>query len=774
MLLIASTAHPAQLDKILAPIFHGQVKGLTAKVVQPEELQNAGPATTQLLMGSEAFGMLVDGGVVHKKQKLGSSRERLFSLFGRSTLVTYDPGIIEILPELGPDVSWDVNLAIRHALTGSLKPITGKYQYVENFDEVIEWLDSLEPEANATLSCDLETTSLDEFDPKSRILTIAFSYTPARSLVYQVPETGNGSSLVFDQVRRLLTDPRINTIGANYKYDMRWMHRKWGIVPTNHRFDTQLVGGLIDENRFNSLKLHCKIYVPLLGGYETEFDSKWDKDNMEQALKQDPEGFLTYSGGDTDAGIRVYSRLKNQLVADLQLARFYTKLLHPASLVFRKLESRGMLVDMKRYAELQVEAETASDETQAACINMLPWALRHKYSDNLKLTRPVILRDFLFTPHGLNLKPVMFTEKDGLPSTAWDHLKVFLNHPEAGPFATKMKEFKSVEKTLKTYIIGFMKHVRADGRFHPSYMLAKGEYSTAGDDEDDGGANTGRSSCKDPAYQTQPKHTAWAKRLRSVYPCPPGYVIVKLDVSQGELRIMADASDCKKMIEAYMKGLDLHAITAANFMGLTLEQFFALPKAEKEMGRYLAKACNFGLIYRISPEGLRAYAANSYKVIMSSAEAETYHAKWFEPYPEIHKYHEHQVEFARRKGFVRNQFGRVRHLPLINSRDAKIRGKQERQAINSPTQGCLFDMVMLMMVMLDRWNPDLWIFGNTHDSLEMYLPEHSWEADIKVMKGICENLPLKDFGWNMKVPVKVDFEVSHTTLAETEEYKIAA
>jgi DNA polymerase-1 len=306
--------------------------------------------------------------------------------------------------------------------------------------------------------------------------------------------------------------------------------------------------------------------------------------------------------------------------------------------------------------------------------------------------------------------------------------------------------------------------------FHPSYILAKG--GQAGDEEEGGGTNTGRSSCKDPAYQTWPKRTAWAKRLRSVVVPPPGYVIVKFDFSQGELRIMADASNCKQMIEAYVKGLDLHALTAANFMGMTLDQFLALPEDQMEMGRYLAKACNFGLIYRISAEGLRAYAAASYGVVMTESEAEKYHAKWFEPYPEVHTYHENQVAHARKHGWVRNQLGRVRHLPLIRSSDGQIRGKQERQAINAPTQGCLFDMMMLLMTQIDRKRPDIWMFGNTHDSLEMYLKEDTWQEDAKFVKYEAENLPLHEFDWYPKVPFTVDCEMGTQNLAKLDKYQL--
>ena len=693
--------------------------------------------------------------------------------------MSFDAGATYFLPELKPQIEWDIRLALRLAQYGTLKPQVGEYHWVESFKEVIDWANTIPEGEFRPMAVDLETLGLDEFHEVGRILTVQISYKPGHALVYKVPE--NGPCLeVFAQLVVLFNELRINTIGANLKYDMRWMAQKWGITVSNHRFDSQLVGGLLNENRHNSLKAHIKEYASELGGYEETIEGKWDKARMDIPLEKDPDGFLQYAGGDTDGELRIYTPLKNELIKDLALSKFYSRLLHPASLVFRKLESRGIVIDKPRYLELKKEAEGDAAEQQKFCFDLMPNKIKYQYADNLALTRDAIIRDFMFrSPYGLQLTPQMFTEKSdeqvakGKPpqeSTAWEHLKKFADHKKAGPFVHKLKEYNATKKTLDTYINGFLEHLRSDGRFHPSYILAKG--GQAGDEDNEGGTNTGRSSCKSPAYQTWPKRTKWAKRLRSVVIPPPGYVIVKVDMSQGELRIMSDAANCKTMIEAYHKGLDLHAITAAEMMGLTLEQFWALPADAQEMGRYLAKACNFGLIYSISPEGLRTYAEANYGVVMSESEAIKYHAKFFKTYPEIGTYHSQQIKLARKYGYVRNQLGRLRHLPLINSPDGKTRGKQERQAINAPTQGCLFDMMMLTMVEIDRVRPDIWMFGNTHDSLEFYLKEDTWEDDTRLIKNIAEHLPLKEFNWYPKVPFVVDAEMSAINLGELKKVKL--
>lgn len=783
-LVIVSSAKHEKLDKVVRPqLEYADVHTL---VVKPDQLQDLGanqkPGTVQLLMGSSAFALLTPQfgftatGKPKKPPKMGACRETVFNLYDRPTLVTYDVGIIDFMPELEPDIHWDVNLALRLALHGTMKPVTGDYHYVNDFVEVIQWANSLPADEIHPMTLDLETQGLDEFAATAKILTVQISYRVGHALVYRC--MGNDMH-VRNQLESLFGCQTINVVGANLKYDMRWLSQKWGLEISNHRFDTQLVGGLLNENRFNSLKAHIKEYSPELGGYEDQFEATHDKADMATALGKDPDGFLVYAGGDTDGCLRIYPRLKKAISKDYALARFYSRLLHPAAMAFRVLETRGICIDKPRYLELLALAQVERDKLHGDCFAMMPNLIKYKYEDNLKLTRDVIITDFLFSATGLNLKPLQYTDgsekrvaegKSAQPSTAWEHLKQFIDHPKAGPFVKALKQYNATCKTVDTYIVGFLAHLRSDGRFHPSYILAKG--GQAGDEDEGGGTNTGRSSCKDPAYQTWPKRTAWAKRLRTVVICPPGYRIAKGDMSQGELRLMADASNCKAMIAAYEQGLDLHAVTGAQFSNMTVAQLFKLPDEQIELIRYGAKAGNFGLIYRISPAGYQAFAEASYGQKLTLQQAEANHKAFFDLYPEIKDYHDSQVTNAKRHGFVRNPLGRVRHLPLINSRDGQTRGKQERQAINAPGQGALFDMMMLLMVQITKFRPDLWMFGNTHDSLEMYVKEDTWQDDLRQVKELAENLPLTDFGWKPRVPFVMDFELSkpypNGNLGETE------
>jgi len=738
------------------------------------------PEGVLLMMGGAFLPLIYPLGVVKKNASLTSCRERAFDVEGSKVLLSYDPIMVQFERERLSDILWDLNLCSRLARTGSLDPELGEYQYVEDFHELMALakIGKLK-----RLALDLETIGLDpwaeatEEAPAARIVSVSLTPAEGEAHVYYVPE-GGPSSLVLAQLHRLLCSDDIRVTGANLKFDLVWLAKHWNITDINQTFDTHLAGSLLDENRSNSLETHAKIYTGM-GGYDTEFNRKHDKSRMDLVPKEE---LLIYAGGDTDACFRVDKVQRHFLRRDTKLTRFFTKLLLPASKVFAKLETRGILVDQPRYKELEIQCRAEIDTLTKAAFSHIPRRLLLKYADNLSLTRPALLREFLFTKRGLNLTPQLLTPKaqaaldngDDVDmaenaSTASEHLQRFLDDERAKPFIETMEKLGSANKTMGTYIVGFQKHIRSDGRFHPTYRMGRGSSV----DDPEGGTVTGRLSATDPAYQTIPKRGAWAKPLRSVYPCPPGHGIAKLDYGQGELRIMAILANDPTMLNAYRRGLDLHALTAAAMMGLTIEQFMAQPEDLIEANRRAAKAVNFGLLYGMKPPGLVDYARKSYGVTMTLDQASKYWDAFFETYSALPVYHEDIKEYAHRHQYVRNPLGRVRHLPLINAPDRGVVSLAERQAINSPIQSCLSDMMLMAMTEIDRRWPDTWIMGTTHDSLELYIPLDVIETRVREVQEVMENLPLPRLGWTPPIQFRVDPEIAFEgTLADVKKVKL--
>lgn len=789
MLTIWTSADAATIRKVMGPIL-GRTP--VEHTIQPVVLTNIdgvytgtiptlNPGDVLLACGTKALEVLIKAGLFPKGRTVTSLRGHERVLGGGSVFVTFDPTITTRDYARFPEIQWDTSLAIRKHNTGTTEPVIGKYRWVESLHEMIEEIDRRYEATNqpVVIACDTETMGLDEYKPGVRILSISFTIDPGKSdmlyfnegeklqrpkratLPWEDDEAEDYWQELWQQVNWILTSPKVSTRGANWKYDSRWINQHWGIDCTNCKMDTLLLGSLLDENRSNSLKLHAKLFTNM-GGYEDTMD-RYDMGHLELCPQEE---LGPYMGGDTDATYQVSEVFKVELLKDRQLATFYTKLLHPSARVFEKLERTGMVVDVPYYERLSAEITVEQARLQAEMKKLVPRKLYIKFleeftdTEKSPFTKPKVMRELFFTSAGYNLKPTVFTEKAGDPSTAQDHLlSLSGDSPEAKEFITLMGELASANKTQSTYVKGFMKHLRSDGRFHPHYMLFRGGYAN---EDDASGADTGRTSCRDPAAQTIPKHTKWTKKLRRAFTCPVGKTILQLDFSQGELRIAACLADEQTMIAAYSAGQDLHSITAAKLTGYSMDDFMLLPDDVRDELRSNGKAGNFGLLYGMGPEGFVEYAKASYGVEMTIDAARQNKADFFELYSGLAPWHERYKNMARMHGQIRSPLGRIRHLPLITSKDRQAASKAERNAINSPVQATLSDMMQLAMVAIDREYGAAGVvemFMMTHDSVGAYVPIEDERIWAKRLQDIMQNLPLKRlFGWDHQLNFTVDAE----------------
>lgn len=772
-LIIWCASDAATIRKIIGPIVGRQsiphrVESDITKIPHME----AGDVL--LSCGGKALAVLTALQLVPKGRTITSLRDRPLPASQGSIFVTFDPTIVQKDYARLPEIQWDTQLAIRMHQTGSTKPPIGTYRYVDSLHELIEQVDKRFDETGkpVVLTSDLETLGLDEYNPAAWIIACSFTIdagkadvlyfdkreTPVAPQPWVEIEDCDYWQALWIQLNWLYTSPKITLRGANFKYDSRWIFQKWKIDVTNLRMDTLLVGSLLDENRSNSLKLHAKIMTPM-GGYEDDMKQELQSLGIDMGrldLLPKPK-LLPYVGGDTDATYQVADVMRSELFKDKKLTDFYVKILHPSSKVFEKMERTGVCLDIPYYHKLQAELEIEIERLDILMKKMIPRKLAIKYQDNFSLTRPALLREFLFSPAGLDLTPTMMTEKGGDPSTAMDHLLSFGDQPEAMAFINLMKESNSASKTLSTFVVGFLKHLRSDGRFHPSYRLARGGFEGGSKDS---GTVTGRTSASDPAVQTIPKHTKWSKKLRRAMVPPPGKTILQIDYSQGELKITACLAEEPVMLEAYRNGADLHAITAAQLNGYEFKDFMMLPDDIRDELRSGGKAGNFGLIYGMGAPGFQDYAFSTYGVKMTEQESVTKRNAFFELYSRLPEWHNEYKNYAKLKGYVRSPLGRIRHLPLINSADREAKAQAERQSINSPVQSCLSDMMQLAMILIDKeYGDQVEMFMMTHDSCAFYVPLGEEIPWAKRLKAIMDNLPLKSmFGWDHQLQFTTDAE----------------
>ncbi len=736
-------------------------------ILNENDLTEQGADDLLVVMGTSNLKEVQAAGLLPKNRTISSMREVLHPIHEGRMLITFDPGIQNIDYTNYVKMQTDLMLAERYAKKGHIEPTLGDYHWVQDFEHLPERINTM---YNLTgrpvrVAMDLETVGLDPFNSDKFIVTISFSIEEGMSDLVRfkgADEQPGSHTLLWDQINWLLNDDRISLVGANLKFDLMWVRVKWGMLCTNFKFDTTLVGSILDENRSNSLNTHAKIYCPDLGGYDDPLNQKHDKSRMDLVGDDD---MLPYAGGDTDATLQVANIMATHLIRSKKMTNFYTKLLHPCSRGFEDMEYTGVLMDQEYFAGLQAELFAEMDGISNEVWEIMPKRIQAKYRDNWSLTRGVIIEDYMFShPKGLGLTPKMFTAKDKKPSTAFDHLKMFEDVPEAVKFVELFKRWNSAKKTESTYITGFFRHLREDGRLHPTAILYRGDY-----DGGDSGTVTGRLAFKDPASQTIPKHTKWAKPLRKGYIAPPGYCVMNWDYSQGELRVIACLAHEEAMIKAYRDNIDLHLKTGGELNGYTLDQAMKMKAAGDPLIKKIrqgGKAGNFGLIYDISPEGFVIYARDTYGVELSLKEAIHQQSTFFGIYPKILDYQDEMREHAKRKGWVMSPLGRVRHLPMIHSDNWGEKSKAQRQAINSPVQSTLSDLSCLALseFKINYGYPEgCKFFLMTHDALTAYVQLDEvdyWAYEIKAM---MENLPITEyFGWKPQLPFLVDIEVGPT------------
>jgi DNA polymerase-1 len=360
------------------------------------------------------------------------------------------------------------------------------------------------------------------------------------------------------------------------------------------------------------------------------------------------------------------------------------------------------------------------------------------------------------------LQKLLYTNPEGFAfptdedmSTAKDAL---LELNDESGFVDELLMWKVMGKTLGTYLKGNLLRVDDNGYIHGALKLQ--------------GTKSGRLSSANPNLQNVPNPKKIknplarnvVERVKKSFIVPEGYTLIQFDYSQAELRLAAEFSNDPVMLKAYANDEDLHSLTAASTMGLTLEEFMALPPEKRSVYRGQGKPVNFGLIYRMGAAGLRDYARKSYGVRMTEEEAQTAWDSFFDLYKRILKYHDKQVEKGRAFGWVRTLFGRRRRLPDSKSANNFYRGLDERIAINSPIQGTAGEiMIFALAIIGHRLRHLRVIFVNTvHDSGLYYIHDDDLHLALPIIKQAAENLPMEQyFGRGLKkVTMKIDIEVS--------------
>lgn len=473
------------------------------------ELPVCGVGSTILAMGGPVVNTLAEKGLVAKNRTVTSLRGGLTITGERRVFCTFDPAITFYDPTKATEIVWDFKLARRFLETGTTNPNVGAYRYVDDFTDALAFINDKynKTKRRVPVSLDLETVGLDPYEPGKYIVSVSITHSAGMADVIRFEDAHDDrqpgyvedftpyliNEFLWHQMWELLNSPKIYLIGANLKYDLHWMGVHWGLGTADaFKLDTTIIGSCIDENRSNSLNNHAKIYTSM-GGYDSAFNAKYDKSRMDLVPAED---LLPYAGGDTDACWQVAKAMHQEIRNDSRVHTFYTRLLHPAMTAFNVIEQQGWVINKDKLNILGGELDTILAGLLAELREFFPEHLKERHKKKAPLGDAIML-DYLFGKDGLNLKPVELTPT-GLPTKKLTHIQTLAEtNPELNEFVDKLKEYNSAHKTRSTYVTGFLKHLRSDGLFHPTYIFYKGDTGL----DSEGGTNTGRLSAQNPPAQ---------------------------------------------------------------------------------------------------------------------------------------------------------------------------------------------------------------------------------------------------------------------------------
>ncbi len=574
----------------------------------------------------------------------------------------------------------------------------------EALAELVQKLESAE-----MIALDTETTSTDEMQAE----LVGISLAVEEGTGYYIP-TGHsqGEQLPLDEVldalRPALTNPSIQKIGHNLKYDIIMLAR-YGLQVTPLSFDTMIAEWLVDPGS-RSLGLK-KLSFVRLGEQMTEIEALIGKGkNQINMADVAIDAAAPYAAADAEICLRLYPLLKKDLerVGGMKLLE---EMEMPLVGVLAAMEMEGIKLDVPFFSEMSVQLETRLAEIEKQVTELVGKAF------NLNSTQQ--LSDVLFGRLGLQPPDRTKKTKSGHYSTS---AAVLENMRGVHPVVDLILENRELSKLKSTYVDALPAAINpATGRVHTSFNQT--------------GSVTGRLASSNPNLQNIPIRSELGRKVRKGFIADEGNVLLAIDYSQIELRIVAHMAQDETMLAAFRSGQDIHATTAAAVHNVRLED------VTKDMRRD-AKAINFGLIYGMSAFGLTRSTE------LTLAESEDFVAAYFEKFPGVKRYLDNIRKVATEQGYVETLLGRRRYFPALkNATNQNLRNREEREAINAPIQGTAADIMKIAMLAVAKALPEAGLRGKmllqVHDEVIIECPLSELDDTVRVVtKAMEEAYPL--------------------------------
>jgi len=571
-----------------------------------------------------------------------------------------------------------------------------------------EQLDSLAKtlKTSKAVALDTETDGLRPLEDKP----VGISFAIKEGEAYYIPfGHTSGEQLpmetVVQAIKPIMEDPLIKKWLHNAKFDALVLAHM-GITMRGLDFDSMLAASLLIQNgpRIGLKNLSIYLFDEQMLTFQEVVKANKYKDFTQVPL----DLALNYAAADAHQTFKIAQVLQKKLKKLPTLEKLYYTIEHPLIDVLIAMEREGIHVDASVLTKLGKKVDKELAELREQII-----ALVGKQFIDINLNSPKQVEQLLF--YELKLPPQKKTTKGLSYSTDAQALSALAQlHVVPG----LILRYRELFKLTSTYIDALPGYINPrNERVHTTFS------QTA--------VATGRLASSDPNLQNIPAASGYGIEIRKAFKPKSGNAFISADYSQIELRVLAFLSKDKQLVDAFLRGTDIHRQTAAKLFGID-------PDLVTHQQRQIGKRINFSILYGLTPYGL------SKDLNIPFADAKKYIETYFAQYPQVKDWMESVTEETKKQGYATTLWGRRRYIPGIYEANRALYEEAKRVAINTRAQGTAAEIMKQGMIALEKAfkkaNLNAQILLQIHDELLISAPERQAQEVEKITQEILENV----------------------------------
>ncbi len=587
-------------------------------------------------------------------------------------------------------------------------------------------LDTFLSHVQNIIAIDTETTGLNQMTDKMVGISIATNgthgaYIPLRhqisgdDLFSDNTLAPNQMSIttVYEKLRPILKNPNITKVGHNLKYDLHIMANDgWNTTEIAPIDDTMLLSyALYGTQHGHSLD---ELALRYLGHENISFTSLFAPKTRDENMhfeKLSIDNAAPYAAEDASVCFALHEFLRSKLNSNDTLRKLYETCDLPLMPILFQMERTGVMANKSDFQKLSGVFHTQLEQLGQQIYDLAG----HEFN----IASPKQLGTVLFDEMGLPENKKRSTDAETLTEMIDSH-----------PIIDKILQWRSVAKLAGTYADALPRQIGNDGRIHTTYLQTS--------------TNTGRLSSRDPNLQNIPIKSELGEEIRKCFVAPDGRVLISVDYSQIQLRLLADVANVKTFRDTFQMGADIHEQTARKIFNIADNN-----PVPRDLRR-AAKTVNFSIIYGISSFGLAGQLG------IDRTSAQQIINSYMAGLPEIREYIDATKEFAMQNAYVLTPWGR--HIALPEVKNPRMRAYAMRAAINAPIQGFEADLMRRAMIIINER-----IIKPNQSVIRMIMQVHDemiFECDENVAQQMAQQIQYEmEHVTNLSVPLRAEYVI---------------